>query len=242
MDILAWRSTKTLFCRVPFSFLLGVRFVWFLLCTEKRLIKCGEPTQTQMRGRRRALRHNFFFRRGCATMRRRLAEISSLNMWSSITEQEQEACRVCVPILGQPTRTAIHFGAPGARQGQVFFDARLGRSWRRHLAAQGRNARMQQRYRCRPGRRRKKTGTMGQFGRNSSAHMYSYTIMYFKPVSPVSSAPCTRCGRLGASRKKKCWFMVSCRERPAWWGALVKTRLWTSLDRFASGGFSYIHK
>ena len=27
--------------------------------------------------------------------------------------------------------------------------------------------------------------------------------MYFKPVSPVSSAPCTRCGRLGASKKKK---------------------------------------
>ena len=29
MVILAWRSTKTL-CRVLFSFLLGVRFVWFL--------------------------------------------------------------------------------------------------------------------------------------------------------------------------------------------------------------------
>ena len=35
--------------------------------------------------------------------------------------------------------------------------------------------------------------------------------------------PCTTCGRRGASKeKKKCWFMVCCRERPAWWGALVK--------------------
>ena len=41
---------------------------------------------------------------------------------------EQEACRDFVPMLGQSTRTAIYFGAPGARQGQVLFDARLGRS------------------------------------------------------------------------------------------------------------------
>ena len=38
---------------------------------------------------------------------------------------EQEACRDFVPMLGQSTRTAIYFGAPGARQArQVLFDAR----------------------------------------------------------------------------------------------------------------------
>ena len=37
------------------------------------------------------------------------------------------------------------------------------------------------------------------------------TIMYFKPVSPVSSAPCTRCGRRVASKEKKSvgsWFVA----------------------------------
>ena len=43
-----------------------------------------------------------------------------------------------------------------------------------------------------------------------------------QPESPVSSVPCTTCGRRGASKEKKCGFMVCCRERPAWWGALVK--------------------
>ena len=37
-------------------------------------------------------------------------------MWSSITAQEQEACRDFVPMLEQSTRTALHFGSPGARQ------------------------------------------------------------------------------------------------------------------------------
>ena len=177
-------------------------------------------------------------------MRRRLAEISSFkrNMCNSITAQEQEACRDFVPMLGQSTRTAIYFGAPGARQGQVLFDARLGRSRRRHLAAQGRNARMQQRYRCRPGAQSEETGTMGQFGRNSSADMYSY-LMYFKPVS---SAPCTRCGRLGASKKKKVLVHGFMQRAPRLVGcsrenASQMTRQMIAAD-IASGGKSYIHK
>ena len=154
----------------------------------------------------------FFFRRGCATMRPRLAEISSFkrNMWNFITAQQQKACRDFVPMLEQPTRTALHFGIPGARQArQVLFDARPGRSWRRVLPAQRTKSStataMSFASRCASEER----ATKGQFGRNSSAHMYSYTIIYFKPVSPVSSAPCTRCGRLGASKEKKSvgsWF------------------------------------
>ena len=76
------------------------------------------------------------------------------------------------------TRRALYFGAPGARQGQVLFDARLGRSHRRLLPAQGRNARMQQRYRCRPGAQSEETGTMGQL--YYPAAFFSYpAIMYF---------------------------------------------------------------
>ena len=173
------------------------------------------------------MHHNFFFRRGCATMRRRLAEISSSekSMWSSITAQEQEACRDFVPMLEQSTRTAIYFGAPGARQGQVLFDARLGRSHRRLLPAQGRNARMQQRYRCRPGAQSEETGTMGQFGRNSSAAMYSYHNVLQAGVAGVFSALHQMWKASCKQGKKKCGFMVCRRECiPAWWGALVKMK------------------
>jgi len=39
-----------------------------------------------------------------------------------------EAYRDGALDAGKPTRTALHFGAQRARQGQVLFDARLGRS------------------------------------------------------------------------------------------------------------------
>ena len=150
-------------------------------------------------------------------MRRRLAEISSSekSMWNSITAQEQEACRDFVPMLGQSTRTAIYFGAPGARQGQVLFDARLGRSHRRLLPAQGRNARMQQRYRCRPGAQSEETGTMGQL--YYPAAFFSYpAIMYFTAGvagrsrrSLHRSAPHVE-GELQARKKKSVgsWFVA----------------------------------
>ena len=41
---------------------------------------------------------------------------------------------------------------------------------------------------------------------------FSYpTIVYFKPVSPIPSSPCTTCGRRGASKEKKSvgsWFVA----------------------------------
>ena len=49
------------------------------------------------------------------------------SIWNSLTtpEQEQEACRVCVPMLGQPANSLnrASFGSPGARQGQVLLDS-----------------------------------------------------------------------------------------------------------------------
>jgi len=50
---------------------------------------------------------------------------SEKSIWNSLTAQDQDAYRDGVSMLGQPTRTALHFGAPGARQArQVLFDAR----------------------------------------------------------------------------------------------------------------------
>ena len=40
---------------------------------------------------------------------------------SSLTAQNQEAYRDGVPDAGKPTRTALHFGAPGARQGHMCY-------------------------------------------------------------------------------------------------------------------------
>ena len=58
----------------------------------------------------------------------------------------------------------------------------------------------------------------------SSDAFYSYpTIMYFKPEFTVSFAPCTTCGRRGASKEKKSvgsWFVAE--SAPLGWGALVK--------------------
>ena len=73
-------------------------------------------------------------------------------------------------------------------------------------------------------RRPKKTGTMGQL--YSSAAFFSYpTMMYFGCTAGVASVFFALHHMWKAwckQGKKKCWFMVCCRERPAWWGALVK--------------------
>jgi len=85
---------------------------------------------------------------------------------------------------------------------------------------QEQSAQVGQRSRRRPDASSEQTGTMGQL--YHSAAFFSYSIiMYSKPKFAVSLAPCTTCGSRAAS-KKKCGFMVCCRERPAWWGALVK--------------------
>ena len=69
------------------------------------------------------------FRRGCTTKRLWPGEMSYFggqSIQSSLTAQNQEAYRDGVPDAGKPTRTALHSGAPGTRQGQVLFDARPG--------------------------------------------------------------------------------------------------------------------
>ena len=77
-------------------------------------------------------------------------------------EQEQEPYRDGVPMPGQPTAwTALHFGAPGAREGQVLLDALPGRSPRRLLPAREQSAQVWQRCRWRPGAPSKENGHHG---------------------------------------------------------------------------------
>ena len=116
---------------------------------------------------------------------------------SSLTAQDQEAYRDGVPDAGKPTRTSLHFGAPGARLGQVLFDARPGRSRSRLHPAP--------RTECSTSTAMlsasKKTGTMGQL--YSSDAFFSYSvIIHSKPEFAVSLAPCTTRGSRGASKKK----------------------------------------
>ena len=51
------------------------------------------------------------------------------------------------------------------------------------------------------GHRLGETGTMEQLYHSNTFFCYP-AIMYFKPESPVSSAPCITCARHGASKKK----------------------------------------
>ena len=188
-----------------------------------------------MRGRGRALRRNNFSTGLCEKEAESGRDVCCReSIQSSLTAQEQKAYHDGVPDVGKPTRTALQLFFWSWRSTSRALDARPGRSRRRLLPSQGRNLRMQQRCRCRPGAQSEETGTMGQL--YHSAAFFSYSIiMYSKPEFAVSLAPCffpfacTTCGSRGAS-KKKCWFMVWCRERPAWWGALVKDSFQLACD------------
>ena len=55
------------------------------------------------------------------------------------------------------------------------------------------------------------TGTMEQLYSSNAFFSLYHIVIHFKPESPVSSAPCSTCGRRGklvSENKKKCWFMV----------------------------------
>ena len=124
-------------------------------------MKCG-ATNEHCLGEEGTQSADFFIRRGFARKRRRPREMSSFkkSIWNSLTtpEQKQEPYRDGVPMLGQPTRTALHFGAPGARQVQVLLDALPARSRRRLLPVQQQTAQVWQRCRWRPGAPSKESG------------------------------------------------------------------------------------
>ena len=132
-----------------------------------------------------------------------------------------------LPRLRSDARTAnslnrASFGSPGARQGQVLLDALPGRSRRRLLPAprtkcSGLTA-MSLASRCAVQRKRAPCYSC------TSPMLSSPTLpSYFAAgVASVFSALHHMWKAWCKQGKKKCWFMVCCRERPAWWGALVK--------------------
>ena len=146
------------------------------------------------------------------------------SIWNSLTtpEQEQETCRVCVPMLGQPANSLnrASFGSPGARQGQVLLDS-LPEWSRRGLL---------------PAPRTKCLGltAMSLASRSPSKEnghhvtvvlLRSFLLLPYHHVLHSRSHRCLPAPHVEAwceQGKKKCGFMVCCRERPAWWGALVK--------------------
>ena len=154
----------------------------------------------------------FFFRRGFARKRRRPREMSSFekSIWNSLTtpEQEQEVCRVCVPMLGQPTAwTALLLDLKEHVKDKCCLDA-LPEWSRRGLL---------------PAPRTKWSGltAMSLASRSpSKENGHHVTVVLLRsflllpsctsqPESPVSS--CTACGGVVQARKKKSvgsWFVA----------------------------------
>ena len=167
-----------------------------------------------------------FFLRGWARKRRSPGEIISMEkrIRNSITNGGAGG----LPRRRSDPRTAnwtaIHFGAPGAFE--VLFDARPGKSRHRVLPAQEQSAQPRPRCRRRPGALSDETDTTGQFY-SSTAFFSCPTIMCF--TAGVFSALHHMWKAWCKQGKKKCWFMVCCRERPAWWGALVDIAIYSCM-------------
>ena len=123
------------------------------------------------------------------------------------------------PKRGSPLK---HVGGPGARQGQVLFDARPGRSRRRLLSAQERNARPRQRCCRRPGAPSDETNTSGQLSFSAAFFSYNTIVSFTAGVAGVFST--LHHMRKAWCKQKKVWVhgFFLCRERPAWWGALAE--------------------
>ena len=143
--------------------------------------------------------HNFFFLRGCARKRRRPEEMFSMEkrIRNFITTEEQEACRDSFLILGQPTRRAIHFGAPGDIKRVI---------WRTACKVSTSTSS------CTTTKCSSDIGGVQVCRLTKRTPWDSCTTLLLssptlppctsQPESPVSSDPCTTCGRRGASKKK----------------------------------------
>ena len=102
------------------------------------------------------------------------------------------------------TRTALHFGGPGARHGKVLFDARPERSRHRALPAQEQSPQVGQRSRRRPDASSEQTGTMGQLYSYDAFFSY-HIIVYF--TAGVAGVFCTlrHMWKAWCKQKKKVW-------------------------------------
>jgi len=104
----------------------------------------------------------------------------------------------------------------------TLFDARPGRSRRRLLSAQERNARPRQRCCRRPGAPSDETNTSGQLSFSAAFFSYPTIVSFTAGVAGVFSA--LHHMRKAWCKQKKVWVhgFFLCRERPAWWGALAE--------------------
>ena len=189
------------------SFLGVCRFVF---CNAQRNDRLNVKQRKQLRGKGRALHHNFFFSTGLCEdeTESERDNFFGQSIRNSLTTQEQEALPRQHSDVRTATRLALHFWAPGARHGKVLIDARPGRSRHRLFPAQEQSARQW----CRwpPGASSEETGAMEQLYSYNAFFTYPI-IMYFNPESPVPPASCTVCERRGASKEKKCvgsWFVA----------------------------------
>ena len=115
-----------------------------------------------------------------------------------ITTEEEEACRDSFLILGQPTRRAIHFGAPGDIKRVI---------WRTACKVSTSTSS------CTTTKCSSDIGGVQVCRLTKRTPWDSCTTLLLssptlppctsQPESPVSSDPCTTCGRRGASKKKK---------------------------------------
>ena len=200
MDMLAWRSTKTL-CGLPFS-----EFVVLFLCNAQRSDILNVKQRKQLRRKGAHCIRTFFFRRGCARMRLSPKEILSLDksIWNSLTTEGQEVYRNGVPMLGQQLEQRFILEVQEHVMGKCYLthgpkglDIELFLHKNKVLRSDSDLVGAQMHHLSKRAPWDSCTPTM-----LSSPTLLSCTS---QPESPVSFAPCATCGRRGASKKKKVW-------------------------------------
>ena len=118
--------------------------------------------------------------------------------------------------VGKPTRTALHFGAQGASTSRGNLILRT--AWKISFSTSS-----CMRTKC-SGRTAMSWASRCTVRRNVRHGQHSFCWR----SSWIASVPCVITKKEGVvrlyrkTRKKKCLFMVCCREHSAWWSALVK--------------------
>ena len=155
------------------------------------------------------LHHNFFY----GVLRERDGVRERLFLWRSVygTPSQWRSRGLTATACRSPYSTSKSDSFWSSRSiSTVAFGARPGRSRSRVLPELGQSAQAGQRCRRRPCAPSDETDTTGQLY-YTDAFFFNPTIVYFKPVSPIPSSPCTTCGRRGASKEKKSvgsWFVA----------------------------------
>ena len=135
--------------------------------------------------------------------------------------------------VGKLARLALHSGAQGARPEEVLL---LRTAWKISFSTSS-----CMRTKC-SGRTAMSWASRGTVRRNGRHGQHSFCWR----TSSIASVPSTTkkegvVSLYRKTRKKKCLFMVCCREHPAWWGALMKLAQWKT-GKFKNSKMSYSFK